>query len=128
MILRYPDGIVGTALLLMRFSCVLTAFSTLAFSWPAYAGWWPAVLPAAVLILAVIAGFCTRTAAALLVLILGISLVIGHGEFTLLLLGAAGSACALILVGPGAYSVDARRFGRRVIRLEPRAPDQGNDD
>jgi hypothetical protein len=29
------------------------------------------------------------------------------------------SALALVMLGPGAYSIDARRFGRRVVVLPP---------
>jgi hypothetical protein len=29
------------------------------------------------------------------------------------------NALALALIGPGAYSIDARRFGRRIVVLPP---------
>jgi hypothetical protein len=61
--------------------------------------------------------------------VLAISLAIAissaHGERALLLMSAAGSTSALLLRGAGAYSIDAHRYGRRVIRLEPRSPDRG---
>ena len=35
---------------------------------------------------------------------------------------------ALLLLGPGAFSMDAHRYGRRVILLKPRSPDRGMRD
>ena len=125
LILRYPDGVTGLALLLMRLSYALIAFPSLTRLWPASDSWWLAAIPSA-MALALVAGFGTRAAALLLVSTLAADLLTAPGEFVLLLLASAGGAGALALLGPGAYSIDAHRFGRRVIRLEPRSPDRGS--
>jgi uncharacterized membrane protein YphA (DoxX/SURF4 family) len=125
MISRFPDGAAGGALLLLRLSCAVIAWPAFARFWPASAGWWPAAFSAAIIALALIAGVGTRVAAALLVMVLAADLFTAAGETPLLLLGCAGGGAALALLGPGAHSIDAHRFGRRVIRVEPRSLDRG---
>ena len=121
---RYPDGIAGTALLLLRLSCALSVF-------PAFTALWPQAeasrlaIAATLLAASLAAGIGTRLAALVLAISLAIAISSAHGERALLLMSAAGSTSALILRGAGAYSIDAHRYGRRVIRLEPRSPDRG---
>ena len=121
---RYPDGIAGTALLLLRLSCALAVF-------PAFTALWPQAestrlaVAATFLAASLAAGIGTRVTALVLAISLAISLSSAHGERALLLMSAAGSTGALLLRGAGAYSIDAHRYGRRVIRLEPRSPDRG---
>ena len=122
LILRYPDGAPGAALLLMRLSCAAIVHPAFVRLSPMPGGWWPV----AALILALVAGFGTRTAATLLLLVLVAKLFATRGEAVPFLLASAGQALALVLLGPGAWSIDAHRFGRRVIRLEPRSPDRGS--
>jgi hypothetical protein len=45
----------------------------------------------------------------------------------LTMIARACGCAALGLLGPGAYSIDANVFGRRVIRLEPCGPDRASD-
>lgn len=125
-ILRYPDGVPGAALLLLRLSCVALVHPALARLSPMPGGWWPVAAPIALLILALVAGFGTRTAAALLLLLLAANLFAARAELLPFLLASGGQTLALALLGPGAWSIDAHRFGRRVIRLEPRSPDRGS--
>jgi hypothetical protein len=61
-----------------------------------------------------------------------VSLVAGILEMAVVLTGATSvvaavflgplDAVVLLLLGPGAYSLDARLFGRRVVVLEPARP------
>ena len=126
LILSYPDGVPGAALLLLRLSCVLTIFPSLSRAWPAMASGWPGGIISAILTVALVAGIGARGAALLLASAFAADLLDARGEEALLLASAMGSAGALVLLGPGAYSIDAHRFGRRVIRLEPRSPERGD--
>jgi hypothetical protein len=61
-----------------------------------------------------------------------IALLAGIVEVALLVTGASSvvvavllgplDAAVLLLLGPGAYSLDARLFGRRVVVLQPTRP------
>jgi uncharacterized membrane protein YphA (DoxX/SURF4 family) len=122
---RYPDGIAGTALLLLRLSCSLAVFPTFTVLWPQDD---PTRLAfAATLLGASLAiGIATRLAALVLTICLLLAVLLAaHGEMALLFLSVAGSTGALLLRGAGAYSIDAHRYGRRVIRLHARFPDRG---
>lgn len=76
--------------------------------------------------LTLVVGFAVRAAALLLGAALVADLFAIGGVQTLFFLSSAGSAGALFLLGAGAYSLDALRYGRRVIRLELRSPDRGS--
>jgi hypothetical protein len=128
MLLRYPDGPTGLALLLLRVASGLILWPASAALWGNHANWWLTAIPAAVLLLALLAGLGTRIAAGLIILMLAIGLRTAQGETLFLLLASVGSVGALVLLGPGAYSIDARRFGRRVIQVGPRSPDRGGAD
>lgn len=122
---RYPDGVTGAALLLMRLSCAIVVFPGLGQLALTRSGSWLAASAAAALSLALAAGFATRSAAVLLVFGLAASTLGSPAGLAFLLMASAGGAAALALLGPGAYSIDARLVGRRVIRLDPRSPDRG---
>lgn len=128
LISRYPDGITGTASLLLRLSCAVAAFPTLASTWPDPDGKVGVAIGSGVLATGLVLGFGTRAIALLLAMALAVGLFSLPGDRALLSLAAAGCAGALIFQGPGAYSIDAHRYGRRVIRLEPRSPDRGSPD
>lgn len=109
----FPDRAPGLGLLVLRLGLgagLLTAHGP-------SCGWLSGMAWAAALLLC--AGWLTPLAAL--------------AAATALLLGATvhwGLLCvplALLLLGPGAYSVDARRFGRRVLHKGPAATAAGSD-
>lgn len=125
LILRYPDGLFGVALLLLRLSYAAIACPALMHLWPAAALSVSIGIAAVVLALALALGFGARVAALLLVLVLAFGAAGTRGELAWFLLACGGGAAALVLLGPGAWSIDAHLYGRRVIRLEPRSPERG---
>lgn len=125
--LHYPDGVAGAALLLMRLSSAMILVPALARLWRTPESGWMVAIPTIILALAMVLGFGTRVAALMLIVALAADLFAASGEEIFLLLGSGGGAGALLLLGPGAYSIDAHRFGRKVIRLEPRSPDRGSE-
>ena len=123
-ILSYPDGVVGIALLLMRLSSSVIAWPVLS-RLSESAGPGPGALAAVLIGAALVSGACTRIAAVLLAAALAAMVVVVSGEDILPLLACGGNAVALALLGPGAFSMDAEWYGRRVIRLVARSPDRG---
>lgn len=111
----FPQGGPGIALLLLRISVgamllVDASRSAVAFAPLLFLG---LVALSAVLCL----GFMTPIASALCCAFELASLFsMGGGDARVIALSALNAA-ALALIGPGAYSVDARLFGRRVVRL-----------
>ena len=126
-ILSYPDGVAGIALLLMRLSSGLVAWPVLSRLLESN-GSWAGLLAALLLGAALVSGAFTRLAALLLAAALAALLVGASPEAMLALLACAGNVTALALLGPGAFSVDAKWYGRRVIKLVGRSPDRGGPD
>jgi uncharacterized membrane protein YphA (DoxX/SURF4 family) len=111
----FPEGLAGAGLLLLRISCALATGAMVRLIAPL-----PLWAEAGVVALAIglLVGVLTRPvaiAAAALQVIVGFT--VGPG---LSWLGAsmALALAALAMIGPGAYSIDARLFGRKVITLE----------
>jgi len=127
MVLRYPDGSAGLALLLLRSSCALSACPALAFLRRTPDAAHSLTIVAAMIALALVAGFGTRMAALLLGALLVADLFTTDGKQVHFLLTSAGGAGAIALLGAGAYSLDSRWYGRRVIRLNLRSPDLKNE-
>lgn len=73
-------------------------------------------------------GFATRLAALLLGIAVLAMLAKSGPVQQLLFAGHVGGCMAIVLVGAGAFSIDARRHGRRVIRLQTTTPDRGAKD
>jgi putative oxidoreductase len=124
---RYPDGAAGIALVLLRLACAWIAFLVIAcLPFPRFSPNASIVVSAA-LALALALGFGTRILAFVsAAAAIAIAFMSGSDTALTMLAGACGCA-ALGLLGPGAYSIDANMFGRRVIRLEPRGPDRASD-
>jgi hypothetical protein len=124
---RHPDGAAGIALVLLRLACARIAFLVIArLPFPQFS---PnaSIVVAAAFALALAFGFGTRivgfvTAAAALAIAFMTS-----SDIALTMMARACGCAALGLLGPGAYSIDANVFGRRVMRLEPRGPDRASD-
>lgn len=116
----FPQGGPGVALILLRISVAGMAL----FSFRTYGGLVPHwILPVLVLVLiSVCVGFLTPVFSVLLS-ILNLYYLIATGTDNAPIHGTAIlNAVALALLGPGAYSLDARRFGRRVMTLPPAKP------
>jgi hypothetical protein len=111
----FPAGSAGAALLFLRLACAGLWLSALIFAtalplWLAIAG--------GLVACALVLGFLTRVATAItLVAILAARIEMGGALGALTLLHAL-DAGALLLLGAGAYSLDARLFGRREIRID----------
>jgi hypothetical protein len=114
----FPQGRPGIALVFLRMSVALTVL----LHAYAHSEGPPAWLLAALLLLAMllVAGLLTPIVALLSIavhcmLALDMTLLTA-GPVAILIL----DALALALLGPGAYSLDALRFGRRVVELSSR--------
>lgn len=125
---RYPDGIAGVALLLIRVGYASAAFGVAA-ALPGSSRIGTALyLAAALVALCLLLGFATRGAALLLGLAVVVALVSASPMQQLILAGHVGGCMSIVLIGAGAFSIDARRHGRRVIHLQTKTPDRGADD
>jgi hypothetical protein len=110
----FRSGSTGIALLIMRLS-LATTLLTHVWSGPSK----PLVLAPGPIVVAILLclGAFTSTASSLYCLAeLWLIVSTGGADLRVPLLGVS-MAIALALLGPGAYSLDARIFGRRVIVL-----------
>jgi uncharacterized membrane protein YphA (DoxX/SURF4 family) len=112
---RFPDGAAGAALLVIRIAQAATSLTVLLGA------------PKQELLLTIIAviasmlllaGLFVRPTALVLAALCVLAAASWHGAAQCVLLGHACSDLALALLGAGAYSLDARLFGRRVIDLK----------
>ena len=125
---RYPDGAAGVALVLMRLSCAIIAYSMLArLPLPIFFSDFATIL-SAVIAFALVTGIGTRAIAFMLAGVAMVDVFKNFGDGGLAMIGNAIGYAALVLLGPGAYSIDANVFGRRVVRLNPHSPDRGSGD
>lgn len=110
----FPAGLPGQALVLLRASISLFLVATPTGRIALTA--WPALV-LDVLALAVLIGFRTRVSAVLAGAV-AVGLVVTEGGFPPLSSFAyAVDAVILAMAGPGAYSLDARFFGRRTLHF-----------
>jgi putative oxidoreductase len=123
---RYPDGAAGIALVLLRLACAWIAFLVIPrLTFPQFS---PnaSIVVAAAFALALALGFGTRIVAFVLAAAAIATTLMTGSDSALTMIARACVCAALGLLGPGAYSIDANVFGRRVIRLEPRGPDRAS--
>ncbi len=112
----FPDGIIGAGLLLLRFSVASSILLlTASVSQVSYVPQMLGVAAAA----ALCAGLQTRVVAGLALLAPLVCLVVKPTPVGPIALHAL-TALALAMTGPGAFSADARLFGRRTITLPDR--------
>lgn len=111
---NFPNGVVGTAYLLIR---VQAAMIVLRFALLAEPGspWCRAVLCIAIASLAL--GLFARPTAAICTILLLVDFAFHAPDIAVA--GQAIAMTAAALLGAGAYSIDALRFGRREIRFRP---------
>ena len=124
---RYPDGAAGIARVLLRLACAWIAFLVIAR--PPLPQFSPhaSIVVSAACALALALGCGTRIVAFVLAAAaIATAFMIGS-DSALTMIARACACAALGLLGPGAYSIDANVFGRRVIRLEPRGLDRASD-
>lgn len=113
MFLAFPGGGAGVGLLLLRLS-VAGSFAAMLLGNRDVPAW---MLFLTILVsIGLCAGFLARLLAALSILAAVTSLIIESAAPALAMLNLA-DAIALTLIGPGAFSVDARLFGRRTVVL-----------
>jgi len=125
---RYPDGAAGLGLLCGRTGYAFVAFGVAASPPPIAVDAHLLYLAAGLIALLLALGLVTRVVAALLGIAALVTLVSSPPVQQLLLAGHIGACVTIALVGPGAFSIDARLHGRRVIHLQTHAPDRGPDD
>ena len=115
----FPPGLPGLALLLLRLS-VAVALLLHDYAYRDALPVWVHVT-AILISLVVSVGYLTpMAAAAALVYHMSVGIDLGAGaDAVVVTLVPAIDALALALLGPGAYSIDSRRFGRRVVVLPP---------
>jgi putative oxidoreductase len=119
---NFADGWPGVGLLLLR---LVTGAAMIHFGISAMrdeAAWATIVLPIVCIApgIALILGLFTPIAGVLAAVVkvgIAIARFSSHSGDPWIILGLATLAAALAMIGPGAWSIDARRFGRKHIRL-----------
>jgi hypothetical protein len=111
----FPLGLPGIGLLLLRFSVAI------ALLLEGYGHRQPGWIPAAAILLSIplFAGYMTPIAAAIGLLFHALTWLTWGGGTAALVSIVSLDITALALLGPGAYSVDASLFGRRIVVLPP---------
>jgi len=114
----FPTGMAGVALLVLR--CVV-ALALIVETRSLSALGWAHVLDAlmALVGLFLFLGFLTPYCAALCC-VMELALLVANGVPNGFQFGMAGlTAASMVALGPGAYSLDARFFGRKLIKIPP---------
>jgi uncharacterized membrane protein YphA (DoxX/SURF4 family) len=114
----FPSGSAGIALVVLRSVVAVTVLGNAAACWPTGFSLIVGVL-AALLALFLFLGFLTPYCAAVSCILELALLFTTHAPNRLQLGLSALTAAAIIGLGPGAYSVDARLFGRKLIKIPP---------
>ncbi len=114
----FPTGSAGVALVVLRFSVAIRLFVDASAGWPA-GSVHLLVAIAALATLCLFVGLLTPYSAAVCCL-LECALLVTAGAPNRFPLGMSALTAAVVgMLGPGAYSVDARLFGRQLITIPP---------
>jgi hypothetical protein len=108
----FPNGAPGVGLLLLRFAVGVSLATLAVGSGEQSLMLWIVTIGIA---LTLTIGFMTPIAALLVVLLHGITVLLTGFANDPTDAAAIAQALALALLGPGAYSLDSRLFGRRLI-------------
>jgi len=115
----FPTGLPGIALLLLRFVVAATFLTDGTAHWTLVNSPWTLVLCASVAI-SLCVGVLTPYSSIVIIIIELLTAYCTSGTNSFHLAVSILNSGILALLGPGAYSVDARIFGRRLISLPPR--------
>ncbi len=111
----FPRGGAGTGLFVLRVSAIASLHTLVNM-----AGHWAVTVLISALGVGLLVGLMTPAVSALSIASMLVLFILGDrvpdlASVTLLL-----QSIALILLGPGAYSMDARMYARRIIAVAPR--------
>lgn len=110
----FPGGFPGLGLVLLRAQCVTALGGALAAGLSCALTYWAF---SCVLMLLIAAGLLTRVAGIFLSCVLVAIALSAPPPLAVMFAALAAGALALTLLGPGAWSLDARLRGRRVIQV-----------
>lgn len=113
---RFPDGMVGAGLLVLRAGAALAVVGEAMATQTTRGGAGMLYLLVSLLVIALLTGLVCRTAALLACGVVA-ALLVSSGH-PLISIGHLALLVAMMLLGPGAFSLDARLHGRRVIHLQ----------
>lgn len=119
----FPVGWPGLGLLLLRFA-VAVSTAAIAYRPDHHTSYWMLVFTG-LSVVGLCVGTWTPVSSALALAIQLSSSAIWPDAPAFRLVGAMITV-ALLLLGPGAYSIDARRFGRKVVKIPGREPPVDN--
>ena len=115
----FPTGTAGAALLVLRISVAATLVVNGAAHWAPMASFW-IFLGLALVAISLCLGLFTPYSSASGCLIQLYVLCTSEGGNQFLLASSIVNSGVLAALGPGAYSIDARIFGRRLLSLPSR--------